>query len=160
MRQEHRLFAKGRPAGLALCEEAGTSTRFEAVIGEHGTTRRITGRAVVDDALAFTLIEVEFDGQGINVLPPRGAVVDIEGAPGLFGLTARRLLAKDPHPGEAHEVVIVRVRPDGDVKEKRGRCVWVGGVEWSLLALGEATRFRVREDGRVASVQATAELVE
>ena len=136
--------------GTALLTDVGMTGPYESIIG-----MRVD--KVLRRFLLQTSVPLEVAKRDVRLA---GAVVDIEGAPGLFGLTARRLLAKDPHPGEAHEVVIVRVRPDGDVKEKRGRCVWVGGVEWSLLALGEATRFRVREDGRVASVQATAELVE
>ena len=131
-----------------------------AVLGEPRVEHEIDGLASLDLDLRWSVLEIRFDGAERAYVPPAEALVDLAGAPALYGLAARRLEREGLRPGEGRDLEILRIAADGDARTIPGRCVWVGGRNWRLLARGEATDFSVRPDGVVAGVQGAAELIE
>ena len=164
MDQEHRLYARTLRAGTADYREQpgadGTSVEFEAALGEPVATRVVAGRATLDLDLRWSVFELRIGNATRSYAPAPEALIDVTGAPALYGLTARRLLAGGIRPGQARDVEILRIGDDGEARTLRGRVIWLGGREWRLLAPAEATGFAVRPDGAVANVQGAAELIE
>ena len=164
MDQEHRLYARNLRAGTSEYRELtgteGTSVDFEAALGEPVPSRVVAGRASLDLDLRWKVMELRRGDVSQSYSPAPEALIDVAGAPALYGLTARRLLADGIRPGQARAVEILRIGHDGEARTLAGRVIWLGGREWRLLARAEATSFAVRSDGAVANVQGTAELIE
>ena len=164
MDQQHRLYARKIRAGTSEYREQtgsdGTSVEFEAALGEPVSSRVVAGRATLDLDLRWSVFELRVGETTRSYAPAPEALVDVAGAPALYGLTARRLLADGMRPGQERDVEILRIDDDGEARTLRGRVIWLGGREWRLLAPAEATGFAVRPDGAVANVQGAAELIE
>ena len=164
MHQQHRLYARNLRAGTSEYREQtgsdGTRVEFEAALGEPVASRVVAGSASLDLDLRWSVFQLRVGTTARSYTPAAEALVDVVGAPALYGLTARRLLADGIRPGQAREVEILRIGEDGEARTVRGRVVWIGGREWRLLAPAEATGFAVRPDGAVANVEGAAELIE
>ncbi len=164
MRQEHRLIHDGLPAGHARCDTrasgGGLALAFEGAVGTPRPEHVVAGEASLDGDGRWTRVQVAVDGSPLRLVVPPDALLDIEGAPALVGVTAQRLIQSGLRPGQSRDVEVVRVRSDGSVRMLEGRCIWVGGRDWRFFVPLESTGFSVRPDGAVAGVEAAALLVE
>jgi hypothetical protein len=164
VRQEHTLLEKGLPAGHSRCDTsvsgAGYALAFEGSVGTPRPDRTVAGEAALDGDGRWARMQLTLDGQALPFEVPPDALLDVEGAPALVGVTAQRLIRGGMRPGQTRDVEVVRVRSDRSVRRLKGRCIWVGGREWRLLLPLESTGFSVRIDGTVAGVEAAALLVE
>jgi hypothetical protein len=164
VRQEHLLFADGRPAGHSRCDSrpsgAGVALAFEGTLGAPRPDHVVAGEASLDAGSCWARVRVAFDGLSVPLDVPPDVLLEIEGAPALVGATAQRLVRAGMRPGQSRDIEVVRVRSDRSVTSIAGRCIWVGGRDWQLILPLESTGFSVRPDGAVAGVEAAALLVE
>jgi hypothetical protein len=164
VRQEHTLLAGGLPAGRSRCDTrssgAGLALAFEGSVGTPRPDRIVAGEASLDGDGRWARVRLGWDGEALQLEVPPDALLDVEGAPALVGVTAQRLMRGGMRPGQSRDVEVVRVRSDRSVRRLKGRCVWVGGRDWRLFLPLESTGFSVRPDGAVAGVEAAALLLE
>ena len=164
MRQVHTLLEDGLPAGSSRCESrangTGTVLAFEGAVGRPRPERVVAGEASLDAEGGWARVQIAVDGSALALDVPAQALLYVEGAPALLGVTARRLIRGGMRPGQSQDLDVVRVRADGSVRAVKGRCVWVGGRDWRLFVPLESTGFSVRPDGAVAGVEGSALLVE
>ena len=158
------MLEDGLPAGHSRCDTrpsgAGLALDFEGAVGSPRPTRVVAGQASLDGDGRWSRVQLAWDGRPVELDVPPEALLDVEGAPALVGVTAQRLMKSGMRPGQSRDLVVVRVRSDGSVRRLKGRCIWVGGRDWRLIVPLESTGFSVRPDGAVAGVEAAALLVE
>ena len=159
------MLEDGLPAGSSRCDSrangAGAVLAFEGVVGSPRPDRVVAGEASLDAEGGWARVRIAVDGSAARARRAGAdALLYVEGAPALLGITAQRLIRSGMRPGQSQDVDVVRVRADGSVRAVKGRCVWVGGRDWRLFIPLESTGFSVRPDGAVAGVEGAALLVE
>jgi hypothetical protein len=163
--EEYRLFAGSRRAdGRARSEEArlgdGRVLCFSAELGAPPDIA-VAGELHLDARLAVRSFSVDVDGRLLELTPAAGEELEVDGAPALYGVTARRLRAAGMRPAQVRDVDVVRVDRRLGVRRTRARYTWLGGQAWRYESGREWAWVSIRpEDGVVRSVLDGAELDE